>query len=318
MAPSSRSWLHLHALWIRLISGIFSILDRNFSKPKAPQPSFKMKISSTISRQAGSIELLFYTPVFSAESGPKPVVINFHGGGFVFGNPQMDARWASEVVKAGTVLVSVGYRRAPEHPFPTPVEDCVDAIVWVRNHAQQFNLDPTKIFLSGFSAGGTLVFAAAMKLHAEVDHTVNLAGIISFYPALDQTQTPEQRLAKNPASAGESSLPKSWRKMFNESYIASPSIDMSSPYLSPALASNDTLRNALPQKLAIFTCGFDDLLEEAETFRKTLQSLGKEVGGSIIKDVRHAWDKMPKYGKGDTKRDQMHSEAIAQLKSMCS
>jgi acetyl esterase/lipase len=318
MAQSSRISLHLHALWIRFVTGIFSILDLYWSPPKPPKPAFKVKIPSTVSHQKGSIELLFYTPVASVQNGPTPVVINVHGGGFVFGNPQMDARWAGEVMKSGMVLVSVGYRRAPEHPFPTPIEDGVDAIVWVHKHAQQYNLDSTKIVLSGWSAGGTLVFSAAMKLHLEVDKTINLAGIISFYPSLDRTRTPEQRRATNPISAQKSSLPKGWREMFNESYEYPPSVDRSSPYMSPALASDDTLRDAVPKKLAIFTCSWDHLLDEGEAFRKRSQALGKEVGGSTIKDVRHAWDKMPTYGKGDAKRDQMYSEGMSQLKSMCS
>ena len=312
----SRVALRLQAILIRFITGIYSILDLYFSKPQPQQPAFKEKISSTTSPQRGSIELLFYTPASSPNDGPKPVVINFHGGGFVFGNPQMDARWADAVTKSGIVCVSVGYRRAPEHPFPTPIDDCVDAVEWLYEHAGAFNLDTTKFVLSGFSAGGTAVFSSALKLRSEVDKKISLAGIISFYPSVDRTQTPATRLATNPASAGKSSLPESWRVLFDESYVFPPSVDKSSPYLSPALASDNVLQSNLPQKIAIFTCGFDDLLHEAETFRQRLQSLGKEVMGSTIKDVGHAWDRMPKYRKGDTKRDQMYFEAVTCLKSM--
>ena len=163
MARSSL-FFRLHVLWARVLTSLVSILDRYYSQPKPIQHSFKIKIPATTSSQKGFIELLFYTPELSSHgNNPRPVVVNFHGGGWIFGSPQMDSRWASRVVQTGAVVVSVGYRLAPEHPFPTPLEDCVDAIKWVYQHADRYNLDTSRIVLSGFSAGGNMVFAAAIK-----------------------------------------------------------------------------------------------------------------------------------------------------------
>lgn len=91
----------------------------------------------------------------------RPAVINFHGGGFVLGQATDDGRWAMAVMQAlGAVVFSVEYRLAPSYPFPTPVEDCADAILQIWRRADEFWIDPDKIILSGFSAGGTLALAS--------------------------------------------------------------------------------------------------------------------------------------------------------------
>lgn len=95
----------------------------------------------------------------------RPAIINFHGGGFVLGQGTDDGRWAMAVMQAlGAVVFSVEYRLAPSYPFPTPVEDCADAILQIRRRADEFWIDPDKIILSGFSAGGTLALASWVLL----------------------------------------------------------------------------------------------------------------------------------------------------------
>lgn len=101
--------------------------------------------------------------------GAYPVVINFHGGGFTLGTPYDDARWCGTVAdEVQALVVSVDYRLAPEHPFPTAVEDGVDALVWVYNHAEELGIDPEKIALSGFSSGGNMTFTVPLRLWDEV------------------------------------------------------------------------------------------------------------------------------------------------------
>lgn len=95
----------------------------------------------------------------------RPAVINFHGGGFVLGQGTDDARWAMAVMQAlGAVVFSVEYRLAPSYPFPTPVEDCADAILQIWQRADEFWIDRDRIILSGFSAGGTLALASWVLL----------------------------------------------------------------------------------------------------------------------------------------------------------
>ncbi|CAK3821984.1 AB hydrolase superfamily [Lecanosticta acicola] len=98
--------------------------------------------------------------------GGYPVIINFHGGGFTLGSPHDDARWCGTVVtECNAVVVSVDYRLAPENPFPTAVEDGVDAVVWIHNHAEELGINRDKIALSGFSSGGNMAFTVPLRLH---------------------------------------------------------------------------------------------------------------------------------------------------------
>jgi putative ergosteryl-3beta-O-L-aspartate hydrolase len=101
--------------------------------------------------------------------GGYPVVLNFHGGGFTLGSSGDDARWCGTVVdECHAVVVSVDYRLAPEHPFPTAVEDGVDAVLYVFNHAKELGIDKTKIALSGFSSGGNMAFTVPLRLYDEL------------------------------------------------------------------------------------------------------------------------------------------------------
>ncbi|KAK4495677.1 hypothetical protein PRZ48_012945 [Zasmidium cellare] len=98
--------------------------------------------------------------------GGYPVVINFHGGGFTLGSPHDDARWCGTVVEENNaVVVSVDYRLAPEYPFPTAVEDGVDAVIWIWKHADELGIDRDKIAISGFSSGGNMAFSVPMRLY---------------------------------------------------------------------------------------------------------------------------------------------------------
>jgi acetyl esterase/lipase len=104
----------------------------------------------------------------SRRFGNYPVVINFHGGGFTLGSPHDDARWCRTVVdNMNAVVVSVDYRLAPEHPFPTAVEDGVDAVIWIHNHAAEFGISTDKIILSGFSSGANMAFTVPLRLYDE-------------------------------------------------------------------------------------------------------------------------------------------------------
>lgn len=303
----------LQVLWLRLLTRLASLYDRYCCAPKPIHHDFKVKIKSTISAQPGPVELIFYNLPSIQNDNLRPVVINFHGGGWIFGDPQMDARWATRVVETGATFISVGYRLAPAHRYPTPIEDCVDAIIWVHDNAAKYHLDTTKITLSGFSAGGNMVFASAIRLQQERGDKVPLAGIISFYPLVDRTISDEDKHKTNPKARG--SLPPSVQKLFTDCYLGKGVSDLSSPYLSPGIAPTETLRAALPESISIYTCGLDFLLDEAETFRERLASIGKNVRGRIVEDVVHAWDRYPSKN-GNPSMDAMYTDAVSDLRRM--
>ncbi|WP_327146226.1 alpha/beta hydrolase [Nocardia sp. NBC_01327] len=116
--------------------------------------------------------------------GPWPCVYHTHGGGMIAGDEwelaDTLARWVDEL---GIVAISVGYRRAPEHPFPTPVEDCYAGLLWVAGHSEELDIDPERLIIFGSSAGGGL--AAATALLARDRGGPALAHQILWCPMLD-------------------------------------------------------------------------------------------------------------------------------------
>jgi acetyl esterase/lipase len=155
------------SIW-RTLMGVGMKLH-HFAQPKSPSPNFEITIPSRLSTGGGKFKLVFYVPpsyLEDSESHPFPVVVNFHGGGFTLGTETDDARWASAVVQqTGAVVVSVAYRLAPEYPFSVGVEDGTDAIIYLAAHAEELSLDPHRIAISGFSAGGNFAFTVPLMLH---------------------------------------------------------------------------------------------------------------------------------------------------------
>lgn len=266
--------------------------------------------------------MVFYTPRNYTSSPPKPypILVNFHGGGFTIGTATDDSRWATNVVdEVGAVVVSVDYRRAPEYPFPTAVEDGVDAILWLIHHADELGLDASRIAVSGFSAGGNMAFTVPLRLEEELrpieDSEVRvmkasgregaggqtviktgskegkICAIIAWYPSTDFTISRPERRATNVDVSKE--LPKFFTDLFDASYLYPPkTIAKNSPYLSPGVADSAFLQRALPNNgIWIFTVEFDELRDEAERFTERLRGLGKTVRGEMMKGVPHGWDK---------------------------
>lgn len=162
----SRKWLKIRARWWRALMSL-GMLFHDWAMPRPSQPNFK----HTIRTDTIPIELYVYLPptfheTLSRDSAYRfPAVINFHGGGFCLGDARDDRYWARVVLQnTNCIFISVNYRRAPEHPFPTPVDDCVDAIIYVAEHATELHIDQTNIALSGFSAGANLAFTAPLRL----------------------------------------------------------------------------------------------------------------------------------------------------------
>ncbi|MBU2666235.1 alpha/beta hydrolase [Actinoplanes bogorensis] len=107
------------------------------------------------------VELLILTP--AGASTPLPAIYHTHGGGMIIGNNRTGLGvlqdWAVEVP---SVIVSVEYRLAPEHPHPAPVEDCYAGLVWTAANAAELGIDPERIVIAGASAGGGLAAGTAL------------------------------------------------------------------------------------------------------------------------------------------------------------
>jgi acetyl esterase/lipase len=114
-------------------------------------------------------------------------VVWLHGGGFVMGDLETEHPWAIRVAKgSGTAVVSVGYRRAPEHRFPAAVDDVYAALEWTAQHAADLGIDPERIAVGGHAAGAGL--AAAVALRARDQHGPAIRYQLLNQPELDDRQ----------------------------------------------------------------------------------------------------------------------------------
>ncbi|KIX01761.1 uncharacterized protein Z518_09488 [Rhinocladiella mackenziei CBS 650.93] len=162
----SRRWLKIQAKFWRSLMA-FAMYFHDWAPPRSVKPAFKHKIPTDTT----PIVLYFYLPPRYHETLNRdpnfrfPTVINFHGGGFCLGDARDDRYWARVVLEyTNAIFVSVNYRRAPEHPFPIPVDDCVESILYISEHAPQLHIDQSNIALSGFSAGANLAFTVPFRL----------------------------------------------------------------------------------------------------------------------------------------------------------
>lgn len=134
------------------------------------------------------IVVRMYWPVSgaSAPPGPRPLHVFLHGGGWCAGTlHERDPRCRQIAVGARCVVASVDYRLAPEHPFPTPLEDCYSALCWLVDHAGELDVDASRLSIGGESAGANL--AAAVCLLVRDRHGPRLVHQWLDVPALDLT-----------------------------------------------------------------------------------------------------------------------------------
>ncbi|KAK5092046.1 hypothetical protein LTR70_007913 [Exophiala xenobiotica] len=202
--PSRKLLLVKARFWRSLMT--FAMNFHSWARPTAPKPSFVRRISTdTI-----PIDLYFYVPK-DYEKKKKhqpdyryPIVVNFHGGGFCLGHATDDRYWARVILKdTPAVFVSVNYRRAPEHPFPQPVDDCVEALLYLQVHAEELHVDPSQVALSGFSAGANLAFTVPFRLTYQYEKQSSTEHLPLDPPKRTQSNwVPEP---ESPETAGDSS-----------------------------------------------------------------------------------------------------------------
>jgi acetyl esterase len=210
------------------------------------------------------IPVRIYTPW---GKGLFPLLIYFHGGGWVFGNLDVhDSVCRALTNAAGCITVAADYRLAPEYKFPAAPDDCYAATRWVAENARSFNGDPTRIAVGGESAGGNL--AAVVTLMARDRGGPNLAYQLLIYPITNFSfDTPSYH-----ENAEGYSLTKVDMVWFWEHYLPSEN-EGKHPYASPL--NMQDLSN-LPPAMVV-TAEYDPLRDEGEMYAWRLQEAGNQV-----------------------------------------
>ena len=195
-----------------------------------------------------------------------PALVYFHGGGWIFSwtlryAPQM-SNIASET---GAVVIGINYQKAPEHPFPTPFNDCYAGLLWVRDHAVELGIDPNKIGVGGDSAGGNL--AAAVALKAAHTGDVALAFQMLIYPCVDMNFT-RQSYLDHQVGFGLEAVGMQWAW---EVYI--PEAERQNQYAVPMKA--DRFSGVAPAIIAL--AEHDVLRDEGVAYGEKLANAGVSV-----------------------------------------
>jgi acetyl esterase len=231
------------------------------SRPRAAGPEVAKVEDRLIPGPGVDIPVRIYTPT---GSGPFPVLVWFHGGGWVVGDLETTDPTARHLtVGANCVVISVDYRLAPETKFPGAVDDAYAATVWAAQQAPRLNGDSGRIAVGGDSAGGNL--AAAVALMARDRGGLSLAFQLLVYPVTARDfGTVSYR--QNAEGYG---LNLDGMRWYWDLYLQSPA-DASNPYAAPLVAQN---LKGLPPALVI-TAEYDPLCDEGEAYAKRLQDAG--------------------------------------------
>jgi acetyl esterase len=196
----------------------------------------------------------------------SPLLVFFHGGGFVIGDIDSHDQLCRFLARnAGVRVLSVGYRLAPEDPFPAAVDDCLTAFKWVTAEASSLGADPKLIALGGDSAGGNLAAVTALQVASSNARPVFL---LLLYPTVDATV---RRRSRELFASGYF-LTDAGMDWFMERYVPDPAT-RTDPRVSPLLAED--LSGLPPTYIA--TAGYDPLRDEGELFARRVAEAGVPV-----------------------------------------
>ncbi|OBH98655.1 alpha/beta hydrolase [Mycobacterium sp. E2733] len=298
------------------IAGILEQLDRGFPPvhvmtgaearalirsrlvpPAEPEPVGAVAENS-VEGGGGPIPVRVYRP---RATGPLPIVVYAHGGGFVFCDlDSHDGLCRSIANLIPAVVVSVGYRLAPENPWPAAAEDVYVATCWAADNAAALGGDPERLAVGGDSAGGNL--AAVTALMARDRGGPQLEGQLLLYPVIDADfDTESYRLFGQGYYNPKPALQWYW-----DCYVPSPG-DRRHPYASPLRAD----LHGLPRAVMV-VAGHDPLRDEGMAFGTALDAAGVSTVQLRYEGGIHGFMTMPMLDLAQRARKEA-SAALADL-----
>jgi acetyl esterase len=215
----------------------------------------------TVPGPAGDIPVRIYRP---AGDGEQPVLVFFHGGGWVIGDIEShDGTCRALANRSGATVVSVDYRLAPEAVFPAAVDDCVAATTWIGGHGDELGVDSSRLAVGGDSAGGNL--AAVVAIAARDAGGPPIAFQLLIYPATD-ARMGSPSISENGEGYFLTEVDMKW---FYGHYAP----DVTDWRASPLLAAD--LSNLPPA--FVLTAEYDPLRDEGEAYADALKKAGGKV-----------------------------------------
>jgi acetyl esterase/lipase len=231
-------------------------------------------IGKDIEVSGGKIHLRIYTP--KEGTGPYPLIVYYHGGGFVIANLDVyNASAQALAEQVGAIVVSVAYRLAPENKFPTAHNDAFAAYEWAIKNAVNLKADPAKIAVAGESAGGNL--AANVSIMARDKHIMLPVHQVLIYPIAQANMDTESYKMYEKAKP----LNKAMMAWFTEKYL-NTMIEAQDPKISLV---NANLKGLPPT--TIITAEIDPLHDDGVMLANKLKAAGVKVDSKNYEGVTH-------------------------------
>ncbi|MBC8364168.1 MAG: alpha/beta hydrolase [Actinobacteria bacterium] len=228
----------------------------------------------------GPLPVRVYRPEGADDPDPGPVVVFFHGGGWVLGSiDSHDASCRGLANRTGAVFASVGYRLAPEHPYPAAADDCYAATRWVSDHATDLGVDPGRLAVAGDSAGGNLAAVVCQMARNRSGPAIAFQSLV--YPVTDLDFDRWPSMDEN---ADGPLLTRDGMDWFARHYVGSlPFTD--DPYAAPIRATD---LSGLPPA-HVSTAGHDPLRDEGAGYAEALAAAGVAVGYDNFATMIHGF-----------------------------
>ncbi|SOX53481.1 alpha/beta hydrolase [Mycobacterium ahvazicum] len=245
--------------------GIEAARQRFRDLPRRPvHPELRVE-DRTIDGSAGAIAIRIYWPPTDSGDALLPVVVYFHGGGFVIGDLDTHDGTAREhAVGADAIVVSVDYRLAPEHPYPAAVQDAWAATRWVAEHGAELGADTARLAVAGDSAGGNIAAAVAQRTRDEGGPSI--AFQLLWYPSVMW----DQSLPSFAENATAPILDTRAIAQFSRWYAGD--LDLSNPPVGMAPGRAKNLAGLPPAYIGV--AGYDPLRDDGITYGKALAAAG--------------------------------------------
>ncbi|MFZ4285769.1 alpha/beta hydrolase fold domain-containing protein [Variovorax sp. HJSM1_2] len=264
-----------------------------------PKPALQRVEDFSIPARDGAV---LPARLYAPSSGtPLPLLLYFHGGGFTIGSVATHDILCRELSRqAGCLVVSLDYRLAPEHRFPTAANDAWDALAWLAANAAQIGAIPGQLAVGGDSAGGTLAAASAVQA---MQQGIPLALQLLIYPGCTAWQdTPShQQFAKGYV------LEAAHIDFFFSQYVLNPE-DRNDPRFAPLNAPD--VDGVAPAWIGLAEC--DPLVDEGVLYADKLRLAGVPVDLEIYRGVTHEFIKM---GRALPEARRAHADAAAALRA---
>lgn len=251
--------------------GMEQVLERRARAREAALAEPREPVEQVADLDADGVPVRLYRPREGA-----PVVLHLHGGGWVFGDLETYDRFCRWFVQqTGWAVLSVDYRRAPEHPYPAPLDDCETAGAWLREHGAELSLDVSHLVVMGDSAGANLAAALAVR------HRDWFSLQVLVYPCVDPT-------GSTPSYASE------------DANLSGPAMDWFWSMYVPGPADHERLDVApwraelsgLPAAV-VLTAEHDPLRDEGEVFAQRLAAAGVPVVATRWQGMVHGFWRLP-------------------------